>query len=134
MRNRSTPATEERREALGRSLLRAGPEGEPSPDAVFLSGFRQTADPAGASILRAMATEHVVHLCHQGNGQVEIVRVARATLERQPVADCVGIGPEISTWRAIADNAAVAGEGIHQSACLLGACIDHRVDSAWGHR
>jgi hypothetical protein len=46
MKNRSGSSKEDPLDTMARSLLRAEPEGAPTPDAVFLAGFRRKLDEA----------------------------------------------------------------------------------------
>jgi hypothetical protein len=63
--------------------------------------------------------EHPVHATDQLEGERYLLRITRATVQRQIVADGVGVGPEIASLRASVQPGA-AREDLHQGTRLIG--------------
>jgi hypothetical protein len=75
---------------------------------------RESADPSGAAIVGAMATEDVMHAIDQAQGEFGRVRGSGRAMEPEKIADRERIGPEIALRRAIGGQTGAIREARHQ--------------------
>ena len=74
----------------------------------------QPADPTGAVVVGAMATEDVMHMTDQLERQLRKARIPRLAGESQEIADGERIGPQVTLLRPLGGEARTLGEPRHQ--------------------
>jgi hypothetical protein len=120
MKDRATTTSDEPEASLGRTLLRAGSEGDHSPDPVFLAGFRlrlreaQEADAAGSVSLGELCWKAVPAL----GAVAAVLGVACALALSAPAAN--GVDGEKVLWSLTSTGPAEEiGDDLILSAALL---------------
>jgi hypothetical protein len=80
----------------------------------FALRLTEAADPSLPRVVGSVPPQDMVHLIDEAQGEFAIGLVAGPPIELQKVADGEGVGPQVSGWRSLPNQARALDEVLHQ--------------------